>query len=61
MFISNMTELELQHMHEDLEDLKRDISVIKHILSEEGELTEVAKKQLKEARKTPISDYKKLV
>ena len=55
-----MAELELQHMHEDLEELKRDISVIKHILSEEGELTENAKKQLKETRKTPNFEYVKL-
>ena len=55
-----MAELELQHMHEDLEELKKDISVIKHILSEEGDLTESAKKQLKEARKTPNSEYIKL-
>ena len=55
-----MAELELRHMHEDLEELKRDVSVIKHILSEEGELREEAKRQLKEARKTPNSEYIKL-
>lgn len=48
-------------MHEDLETLKRDVALIKHILQEEGELTDEAKKQLKEARKAPISDYKKMV
>ena len=47
-------------MHEDLEELKRDIALIKHILSEEGELTEQAKKQLKEARQTEDSVYIKL-
>jgi len=47
-------------MHEDLEELKRDVALIKHILQEEGELTSEAKKQLEDARKTPISNYKKL-
>ncbi len=52
-----MTEANLQHMHEDIEFMKRDIAVIKHILSEEGELTEEAKKRLAEARATPDSEY----
>ncbi len=55
-----MTELKLEHMHEDLESVKRDLELIKNILVEEGDLTEDAKKKLGQARKTPISAYKKL-
>lgn len=56
----NSTESDVRHMHEDLETLKRDVAVIKHILSEEGELTEEAKSRLEKARKTPLSKYKEL-
>lgn len=52
-----MAELELQHIHEDLKELKREVSVIVHILSEEGELTQEAKKKLAEARRTAHSEY----
>ena len=45
------------HIHKDLEELRRDVDVIKHILSEEGKLSEYAKKQLAKARKTPDSEY----
>ena len=55
-----MAQNELQHMHQDIEELKNDIAVIKHILSEEGELTDEAKKRLEAARKTPASEYVKL-
>jgi len=47
----------IEHMHQDLEELKRDIAVIKHILTEEGKLTDYAKKELAKARKTPESEY----
>ncbi len=52
-----MTELNIQHIHEDLIELKRDISVIKHILSEEGQLTDWAKKELQEARSESKDKY----
>lgn len=52
-----MSETIMQHMHTDLEELKRDIALIKHILSEEGKLTAHAQKLLKEARATPDSEY----
>ncbi|MEW5897252.1 MAG: hypothetical protein AB1668_06155 [Nanoarchaeota archaeon] len=55
-----MSEADLRCMHEDLEILKKDISIIKHILSEEGELTEEAKMRLEKARKTHLSKYSKL-
>ena len=60
MYRLNMTELSLEHMHEDLETLKQDMALIKHILTEEGHLTEEAKKRLKDARATPNSKYVKL-
>lgn len=52
-----MSETEIKHMHEDLETMKRDIALIKHILIEEGELTLDTKKRLETARKTPLSQY----
>ena len=55
-----MTETKLEIMHKDLETLKRDIALIKHILTEEGEITEETKKRLDKARKTPVSKYVKL-
>lgn len=55
-----MDKTDIQHMHKDMEILKRDIAIIKHILSEEGELTEEAKKRLDKSRKTPISQYVEL-
>ena len=55
-----MAESEIKHMYRDIEELKRDVSIIKYILSEEGELTENAKKRLAKSRKTPLSKYVKL-
>ena len=55
-----MAQTDLKHMHEDIETLKNDVAVIKHILSEEGELTEEARQRLEAARKTPASEYVKL-
>ena len=52
-----MPVLSMEHIHKDLVALKRDVLVIKHILSEEGELTDEAKKRLKEARETPKENY----
>ena len=55
-----MTEAEIKHMHEDIETIKQDLAVIKHILSEEGELTEEAKTRLLKVRTTSNSDYVEL-
>lgn len=52
-----MTQVILEHMHQDLEELKRDMAILKHILSEEGKLNENAKRSLEEARATPDSEY----
>lgn len=52
-----MSEATIVHMHNDIEDLKRDVAVIKHILSEEGKLSEHAKEELATARAIPDSEY----
>ncbi len=52
-----MTDLVIAHMHKDLESLKREVSLIRHILSEEGELTPEAQARLKNARQTSKTEY----
>ncbi|MBI4148248.1 hypothetical protein HY490_03065 [Candidatus Woesearchaeota archaeon] len=52
-----MAEAVLEHMHKDIELMKKDLAVIKHILTEEGQLTEWAKVQLLKARNEPESSY----
>lgn len=52
--------ISLERMHKDIEDIKTDIALIKHILSEEGSLTEESKERLKEARAIPLSEYEEL-
>jgi len=47
----------IEHMHDDLELVKRELSVIRHILSEEGKLKPAARKALATARKTPAEEY----
>ena len=55
-----MSESDLQHIHEDLELVKDDLALIKHILIEEGELSEEALQRLEKARNTPLSKYTQL-
>ena len=55
-----MTDAVLKCIHQDLELLKNELAVIKHVLYEEGELSEEAKTRLEKARKTPISKYVRL-
>lgn len=50
----------IENIHEDILGLKKDITLIKNILTEDFELSTHAKKGLKEARKTPESEYTKL-
>ena len=47
----------LETLHEEMKELKKDVEYIKGILSEDFELSEHAKKALKEARETPESEY----
>lgn len=60
VFLVNMANADIACMHQDLEILKQDIAIIKHILSEEGELTKEAKIRLAKARQTPDSEYLRL-
>ncbi len=47
----------IETLHEELKELKKDVTYIKEVLSEDFELSEHAKKALKEARDTPESEY----
>ncbi len=46
----------IEHVHQEVMELKREVSLIKNILAEE-ELSEEAKDKLAKARKTPDSEY----
>lgn len=48
---------EIKEIHKDLDSMKKDLTFIKHILSEDYELSSSAKKRLKKARKTPTTEY----
>lgn len=50
-------ETDIKHLHKDIEEIKKSISLITSILAENYELSDDAKKQLLTARETPISDY----
>ena len=57
-------ENEMQFIRQDLMKLRRDIEIIKNLLvsqrkieDDEGELTDWAKNELGETRKTPESEY----
>lgn len=52
-----MSDAAIEHMHMDLEELKRDVALIKYILTEEGKVSDSAKKVLAEARVTSDSEY----
>jgi len=51
---------EIECLHKDLLDLKREVAMIKNILVSEGELTSWAKKELALARKGKMSGYTRL-
>ena len=51
-----METVSLETIHKELHDLKKDIEFLKHIMSEEFELSDWAKKELAEARKVPDSE-----
>ena len=50
-------ETEIKHIHKDIEQIKKNLDFIKNILVEDYELSDMAKKQLRAAIKTPISEY----
>lgn len=47
----------IEKIHKDLMELKRDVEFIKHVVSEDFELSSSAKKSLSSARATPKSKY----
>ncbi|MEK6984462.1 MAG: hypothetical protein AABX33_07855 [Nanoarchaeota archaeon] len=55
--MNEMTSVSLKTIHEELKDLQKDMKFIKHALAEDFELSNEAKRQLEEARKTPRSEY----
>ncbi len=51
-----MGTITLEKIHKDLMDIKGEIKFIKHAFKEDYELSDWAKKELAEARKTPDSE-----
>jgi len=51
---------DLECLHRDLMDLKREVALIKNILVSEGELAPWAKKELAAARKQKLGTYTRL-
>ena len=47
----------IETIHQDLVELKKDVEFIKTALIEDFEISDSAKAALKEARKTPESEY----
>ena len=45
----------LEKIHKDLKDIKGELKFLKHVMEEEYELSDWAKKELVEARKVPDS------
>ncbi|PKP56473.1 MAG: hypothetical protein CVT89_06140 [Candidatus Altiarchaeales archaeon HGW-Altiarchaeales-2] len=52
-----METVTLNMLHKNIMKLMDDMAYLKHLLDEEYELSDRAKKDLKEARKTPDSEY----
>ncbi|MBS3106195.1 hypothetical protein J4419_00850 [Candidatus Woesearchaeota archaeon] len=52
-----MVEITLEKMSADIVEIKAELRKITSILDEEFELSASAKKELKEARKEPLSGY----
>jgi len=56
-YFSVEMEAQMQHMHRDIEEIKKSLDFIRNIIAEDYELSESAKKQLEVASKTSISKY----
>ena len=50
-----MANVTLEEIHKDLKDIKGELKFLKHVMEEEQELSDWAKKELVEARKVPDS------
>ncbi len=46
----------IEHLHEDILSMKKDLAFIKHALEENFELSDEARKELKEAMAVPDSE-----
>jgi len=51
----------IEDVHKELKKLRADVDFVKHLLLEEHELSDEARAQLDDARKTPESEYVDLV
>ena len=47
----------IENLNKDIQEIKRELYLIKHILAEDYELIDYAKKALKQAKKTPKSKF----
>ena len=47
----------IENLHQDMLALRKDVAFIKHVLSEDFELSEEASRGLRKARETPESEY----
>lgn len=52
-----MAEITNEMVYENIVEIKEKIGKIEHMLEEDFELSDEAKKELKEARATPESEY----
>jgi hypothetical protein len=52
-----MPQVNLEHVHEDIVALRRDVEMIKDVLAEERELSEEAKRKLRKARNASDEEF----
>lgn len=52
-----MTSVSLEEVYEEIKELKIELKRISALLEEDFELSEYAKKELREAREEPLSNY----
>ncbi len=48
---------DIETLHRDIVQLRREVELIRHILEEDYDLDEKARRALEKARKTPKSEY----
>ena len=52
-----MKSVSLATIHRELQELQKDLSFVKSVIAEDYELSDEAKKELAEARRTPKEKY----
>jgi len=55
--VTTMGTISLEQVHQDILHLQKDIAEIKSMIAKDYELSDQAKKELDDARKTPLADY----